>query len=190
MEEAMTDNENNSGSTDEISAIEYYWRPGCPFCMMLTPKLEATNIPLDEHNIWESPEAAAKVRSVADGNETVPTVVIGSVGLVNPSIEEVEAAVAESMPRTSSPNSAEWSVCRADPGNPKLLMPCDTEPWRNSPRLSSAEIETLADAIDLGTVGKRKATVSLSGWTNLMRERLLDNCATPREQTALRSPSV
>ena len=98
MEEAMTDNENNSGSTDEISAIEYYWRPGCPFCMMLTPKLEATNIPLDEHNIWDSPDAAAKVRSVADGNETVPTVVIGSVSLVNPSIEEVEAAVAEHAP--------------------------------------------------------------------------------------------
>jgi hypothetical protein len=33
------------------------------------------------------------VRSVANGNETVPTVIIGSTALVNPSFDEVEAAV-------------------------------------------------------------------------------------------------
>jgi glutaredoxin len=38
----------------------------------------------DEVNIWDDPEAAAFVRSVANGNETVPTVVIGGVAHVNP----------------------------------------------------------------------------------------------------------
>ena len=33
------------------------------------------------------------VRSIANGNETVPTVVIGSVGLVNPSAREVKKTV-------------------------------------------------------------------------------------------------
>ena len=44
-----------------------------------------------DHNIWEDPEAAAVVRSHARGNETVPTVVIDGVGLVNPSAREVTA---------------------------------------------------------------------------------------------------
>jgi mycoredoxin len=30
-----------------------------------------------EINIWEDPQAAARVRSVANGNETVPTVFVG-----------------------------------------------------------------------------------------------------------------
>jgi len=38
------------------------------------------------------------VRSVADGNETVPTVVIGPIGLVNPSIKQVKAALEEHAP--------------------------------------------------------------------------------------------
>jgi len=42
-----------------------------------------------KHNIWDEPKAAAFVRSVADGNETVPTVVIGEQALVNPSAKQV-----------------------------------------------------------------------------------------------------
>lgn len=38
-----------------------------------------------EHNIWDDPEGAAIVRQFADGNETVPTVVVGDKALVNPS---------------------------------------------------------------------------------------------------------
>jgi hypothetical protein len=37
-----------------------------------------------EVNIWADPSAAATVRSLAGGNETVPTVVIGERGHVNP----------------------------------------------------------------------------------------------------------
>ena len=50
-------------------------------------------IPVNKHNIWDSPKAAAKVRSIANGNETVPTVVIGPNNLLNPSIKQVQAAL-------------------------------------------------------------------------------------------------
>lgn len=71
--------------------IKFYWRPGCGFCRMLEYKLSKHNVPITRINIWEEPDAAAVVRSHARGNETVPTVVIGSVGLVNPSAKEVIA---------------------------------------------------------------------------------------------------
>ncbi|WP_020499628.1 glutaredoxin family protein [Sciscionella marina] len=87
--------------------IQYYWRPGCPFCMMLTPKIRGLGVPVEEHNIWEDPEAAAQVRAVADGNETVPTVVIGERAMVNPSIGEVRSALAEADPEFS-PKPSLW----------------------------------------------------------------------------------
>lgn len=73
--------------------VDYYWRPGCPFCMMLERKLSKANISLTKHNIWDDPEAAKFVRSVADGNETVPTVVVGDQIWVNPSASVVVNAV-------------------------------------------------------------------------------------------------
>lgn len=74
-------------------AITFYWRPGCGFCMGLERRLEKLGVPVDKHNIWEDPEAAAVVRSIANGNETVPTVVIGEARMVNPSADTVLAAV-------------------------------------------------------------------------------------------------
>jgi glutaredoxin len=71
--------------------VHYYWRPGCPFCLMLRRGLDKRGIATVDHNIWEDPEVAAVVRSHARGNETVPTVVIDGVGLVNPSAREVTA---------------------------------------------------------------------------------------------------
>lgn len=83
-------------------AIRYYWRPGCPFCMALTPRIRGLGVDVEEHNIWDDPEAAATVRSVADGNETVPTVIIGDRAMVNPSIGEVREAVAEQDPEAAA----------------------------------------------------------------------------------------
>jgi glutaredoxin-like protein len=69
--------------------IDLYWRPGCGFCTMLRRRLDKLGIQRVEHNIWHDPQAAAVVRSHANGNETVPTVVIGSISLVNPSAKEL-----------------------------------------------------------------------------------------------------
>lgn len=92
-------------------AVEFYWRPGCPFCMMLHARLGPTNLPLREVNIWEDPEAAARVRSIAGGNETVPTVFVGDHALVNPSAKEVLAAVREHAPDLLPPEQPRtgWS---------------------------------------------------------------------------------
>jgi len=79
--------------TNSDTKIDFYWRPGCPFCMRLEQDLNNANIAYDRFNIWDDPEHAAFVRSVADGNETVPTVRIGDVSMVNPSLKEVVAAM-------------------------------------------------------------------------------------------------
>jgi glutaredoxin len=79
--------------------ITLYWRPACGFCASLRRQLEQTDLTYVEVDIWSDPDAAATVRAYAGGNETVPTVVIGeplsagAVGLVNPSVREVLAAV-------------------------------------------------------------------------------------------------
>jgi len=82
----------------ETDAIEYYWRPGCPFCMMLDRSLAKYDLPMARHNIWDDQDAANYVKSVANGNETVPTVRVGEVAMVNPSAAEVLAAVGEQAP--------------------------------------------------------------------------------------------
>ncbi len=87
-----------STNDQTLEAIQFYWRPGCPFCMSLDRSLKGIEIPLEKHNIWEDPEAAAFVRSVANGNETVPTVRVGNEFMVNPSAKEVAAAVARVDP--------------------------------------------------------------------------------------------
>jgi mycoredoxin len=69
--------------------IVMYARPGCPFCTMLRADLAAAGLSYREHNIWQDPAAAAAVRAVANGNETVPTINIGDVWMVNPSVDEI-----------------------------------------------------------------------------------------------------
>jgi hypothetical protein len=56
---------------------------------MLHRDLQQAELEFELRNIWEEPDAAAFVRSVARGNETVPTVAIGDEALVNPRVGEV-----------------------------------------------------------------------------------------------------
>lgn len=74
-------------------AVHFYWRRGCGFCTRLRSGLDHLGISTVDHDIWADPEDAATVRFYANGNETVPTVVIGSgpnaVGLVNPTARQV-----------------------------------------------------------------------------------------------------
>ena len=85
-----------------IETIEFYWRPGCPFCSSLERSLNQANIPLDRRNIWDDPTAAEFVRSVADGNETVPTVSVAGRSMVNPSPAEVAELLDEVAPHLVS----------------------------------------------------------------------------------------
>lgn len=78
--------------------VDFYWRPGCAFCMMLKRSLKRSKLPVREHNIWSDERAALEVRNAAGGNETVPTVGIGGHMLVNPPMK----LVAELYERVSS----------------------------------------------------------------------------------------
>ncbi len=74
--------------------ITMYWRPGCGFCAALERQMVKHDLRFEKRNIWDDPDAAAFVRSVARGNETVPTLVVGEASMVNPSIDEVLGALA------------------------------------------------------------------------------------------------
>ncbi len=51
---------------------------------MLTRGLDKAGLEYERRNIWEDPEAAAFVRAANGGNETVPTVIIGTDVHTNP----------------------------------------------------------------------------------------------------------
>ncbi len=89
--------------------VDLYWRPGCGFCSMLRRKLDRLGIERVEHNIWDDPADAAIVRGFARGNETVPTVVVGDTGLVNPSADDLVALLREQAPHLLPAETAESS---------------------------------------------------------------------------------
>ncbi|MFB6856741.1 glutaredoxin domain-containing protein [Streptomyces sp. NPDC056341] len=61
-----------------------FWRPGCKYCIRLRIRLGRSARQLHWVNIWRDPAAAAAVRAVNDGNETVPTVVVAGQPHTNP----------------------------------------------------------------------------------------------------------
>jgi glutaredoxin len=79
-----------------------YRRPGCPYCARLRRVLNRHGIIHREIDIWGDPDAAAFVRSVADGNETVPTVILKTAELqqhwVNPTPRKLVATVTAEAP--------------------------------------------------------------------------------------------
>lgn len=101
MSDGVT-NESGSNGGEQIDAVDFYWRPGCPFSMMLEKKLVKQGIPLAKKNIWDDPSAAEFVRSVASGNETVPTISVGGRSMVNPSAGEVTSLLSEVAPHLVS----------------------------------------------------------------------------------------
>ncbi len=81
-----------------MNDIVVYWRPGCMFCSALLRQLDKRGVPHRRVDIWSDPKAAAQVRALANGNETVPTVTIGSSALVNPDIHGVLALAGDIAP--------------------------------------------------------------------------------------------
>jgi mycoredoxin len=82
----------------DASPVTVYWRPGCGFCGSLLRGLERSGVDFDRVDIWEDEDGAAFVRSVAGGNETVPTVRVVDVALVNPSSGDVLREVRDRAP--------------------------------------------------------------------------------------------
>jgi len=71
--------------------------------MKLLLRLRFTRLRYTTVNIWRDPDAAAFVRSVADGNETVPTVTVAGRAMVNPSKKELLEAVKAHAPHLLHP---------------------------------------------------------------------------------------
>jgi glutaredoxin-like protein len=89
-------------STSQSSLVRVFWRPGCLYCTSLRHGLRATGLPFEEINIWADRGAAGLVRTAANGNETVPTVLVGDHALVNPSVRRVLAAVRAVAPQLAA----------------------------------------------------------------------------------------
>ncbi len=78
-------------AADERGVV-VYWRPGCPYCERLRHGLGPDGREQVKWvDIWSDPDAAAYVRSVNDGDETVPTVLAGGVAHTNPPVADVVA---------------------------------------------------------------------------------------------------
>jgi mycoredoxin len=82
--------------------VVFYTRPRCPYSFRLRRALRQRGLPFSEVNIWRDAAAAAAVRDVADGNETVPTIHVGDRWLVNPTADEVCAAAGYQPPEHPS----------------------------------------------------------------------------------------
>ena len=74
--------------------VVVYHRPGCTFCLRLKLILTGVRSRALWVDIWADPEAAAFVRSVNGGNETVPTVVVDGRPHTNPDPLMVRRALA------------------------------------------------------------------------------------------------
>ena len=70
------------------------WRPHCPFCSMLFRDIERAGFEVETRNIWAD-DAARALLNERIGSETVPSVLVGDELLVNPSIDELVAAIAD-----------------------------------------------------------------------------------------------
>ncbi|WP_145230364.1 glutaredoxin domain-containing protein [Rudaeicoccus suwonensis] len=77
------------------SDVTIFWRPGCPYCSSLKGIVGKRGDKAQWRNIWEDPDAAAYVRSVNNGNEVVPTVVIDGTPHTNPNPMLVRAALGD-----------------------------------------------------------------------------------------------
>ena len=85
-------------SSTFVDGIEVMWRPGCPFCMTLRSSLRRRGITTTDVDIWSEPDAAARFRAATGGDETVPTVFVGERAMVNPSVNQIVAAVESELP--------------------------------------------------------------------------------------------
>lgn len=83
---------------DVGAEVVVYWRAGCPYCRSLFRQLDRRAIAHRRVDIHADPAAAALVRSIARGNETVPTVTVGPVSLVNPDVTDILDLAIEHAP--------------------------------------------------------------------------------------------
>jgi mycoredoxin len=79
-----------------VASLTMYTTSWCGYCVRLKKMLKADGITYEEINIEDDPAAAEFVRSVNNGNQTVPTVKFadGS-ALTNPNPAQIKQKLAE-----------------------------------------------------------------------------------------------
>ena len=92
---------------DGSAPIVVYWRPGCPWCSRLLRWIDRSGLEVARRNIWDDPSAAAEVRAITGGDETVPTVSVAGVDLVNPSPKVLATTVREQLPELLPPDDVD-----------------------------------------------------------------------------------
>ena len=80
------------------SRLAVYLRPGCGYCRRLQRTLGRHGVDYQAIDIWQNPDARTFVRSVADGNETVPTVRFGDEVMVNPDPDDLLGLIRDTAP--------------------------------------------------------------------------------------------
>ncbi len=78
----------------EAGTAAVYWRPGCSVCLRLRVSLGLAGRRAVWVDISRDPDAAARVRSVNGGDETVPTVFVSDESRTNPDPSWVRSLVA------------------------------------------------------------------------------------------------
>ncbi len=98
--------------TSNETPLRVYWRPGCPACSSLRMAMNEAGVDATWQNIYEDPSAAAFVRSVAGGNETVPTVSYGGEALVAPRPRRLLRSLRQDHPELVTRAGRSWLPLR------------------------------------------------------------------------------
>lgn len=102
--------------------ITVFGRPNCPMVPPVLRLLDAAGATYDYVNIREDPEAAAQLRAITGGHESVPTLVFpDGRALVEPSVMKLRAALQEDLPEGTAPVSRSETI-RAALSNPVYLI--------------------------------------------------------------------
>lgn len=88
-----TNHEGAQAAAANDGAPIIYWRASCSFCLQMRLSLGKMGRRAHWVNIKHDPDAAAFVRSVNGGNETVPTVVMHGQPVTNPDPQLVRKAL-------------------------------------------------------------------------------------------------
>lgn len=86
-----TNSEKNHFMSTPVTIYSTTW---CGHCRRLKRQLDDIGVPYAEVDIDDRAELGKRIEQVTGGYRTVPTVEIGGRMLVNPSVTEVQAAVA------------------------------------------------------------------------------------------------
>ena len=92
--------------------LQVYWRPGCSYCTAMRAALKDAGVDATWRNIRDDADAAAFVRSAANGNETVPTVAYDDQVLVAPRPARLIGDLQETHPELVARSYRSWPPLR------------------------------------------------------------------------------